>query len=78
MLSAVGGFSALAVKTRDGLQVKDGKFLVMSEDPRSSQSFNWEVKAVRRDVPALEVEVEKSSVEVGGDGPYTYIRRKIR
>ena len=53
-----------------------GKFTVLSDNPRSKQAFNWEVKAVRKDVPELQVEVDKSSVEVLGDGPYTYLGRK--
>jgi hypothetical protein len=30
--------------------VSEGQFFVIAENPRSSQSFNWEVKAHRADV----------------------------
>ena len=40
------------------------------------QRFWWEVKAVRKDVDPLIVTPKKSEIEVFGDGPYTYYRKK--
>lgn len=55
---------------------KNGKFWVGlgSEPPIKDQQFWWEVTAVRKDVSPVDVEPLKSSVEVIGNGPYTYIR----
>jgi hypothetical protein len=45
-------------------EVKDGQFTVASVDSKNpTQKFYWEVKAVRADVPRLEVEREIASVE---------------
>jgi hypothetical protein len=55
-LTNVDGFDRLAVQTHSGAQVRDGSFVVVSDNPNSSQAFSWEVKAVRADVSALEVE----------------------
>jgi hypothetical protein len=72
MLTNLDGCDQLAVTTQDGLQIKDGTFLVCSADPLSSQAFNWEVKAARRDVAPLEVEPLKRELQVKGFGPYAY------
>jgi len=58
-LTNIGGFDSLAVKTTNGHIIQDGSFTVYSSDPTSSQKFFWEVKAVRSDVPLLEVEQKK-------------------
>jgi hypothetical protein len=42
-------------------RVKDGKFTVYSTDPAAK--FYWEVKAVRRDIGALDVEPAKTAAE---------------
>lgn len=55
-LTAVDGFDKLAVKTREGAQITDGRFTVHSDNPNSSQKFNWEIKAMRSDIPRLDVE----------------------
>lgn len=39
--------------------------------------FFWEVKALRNDVPRLQAEVDKRSVDVHGDGPYRYLTEKL-
>ena len=75
-LTNIDGFDRLAVKKQDGALIKDGKFTVISDNPYSVQEFSWEVKAVRKDVPYLEVEPGKEGVVVKGDGPYTYIQSK--
>jgi hypothetical protein len=59
LLTKIDGFDGIAIKTQDGQQIKDGKFIVYSENPHSTQRFNWEVKAIRADVEPLKVEVEK-------------------
>jgi hypothetical protein len=56
MLTNVDGFDRLSVQRQDGMQVKDGKFVVTAESPSSSQAFSWEVKATRADLPPLQVE----------------------
>ncbi|MDD5775214.1 MAG: hypothetical protein PHS64_04665, partial [Candidatus Omnitrophica bacterium] len=54
-------------------KVKDGRFSVKAIDGNNlQQSFYWEVKAVRRDVPILLVQPDKEEVEVHGEGPYKY------
>lgn len=50
---------------------RDGQFTVIG-DPKSRQRFWWEVKGVRKDVPKLLVEPNRSDVRVRGDGPYRY------
>jgi hypothetical protein len=41
-------------------EVKDGRFMVRAMDPKNAnQRFYWEVKAVRADIPALEIELPK-------------------
>jgi hypothetical protein len=72
-LTNVDGFDALAVETREGERIRDGRFVVVSRDPASAQAFDWEVKAVRADAPPLEAEPRRDSTVVGGFGPYTFI-----
>jgi hypothetical protein len=50
MLTNVDGFDRLAIERQAGRQVADGRFVVIAENPKSTQAFNWEVKAVRADV----------------------------
>ena len=38
----------------------------------SFTKFYWELKATRRDIPNLNAQVWKNSVNVKGDGPYRY------
>jgi hypothetical protein len=54
-LTGIDGFDKLAVKTKNGVQIKDGKFVVYSDNSGSAQKFNWEVKAVRADISELRV-----------------------
>ena len=54
-LTNVGGFDNIKV---DG-KVLAGQFKVISDNKNSSQKFNWEIKAVRSDIPKLEVERSK-------------------
>ena len=56
MLTNVDGFDRLAVQRREGRQVANGQFVVISENSSSSQAFTWEVIAVRADIAALESE----------------------
>ena len=55
MLTNVDGFDRLAIERQGGCQIRDGRFTVISDNPQSTQAFNWEVKAVRADV-SLQVE----------------------
>lgn len=72
LLTNVDGFDTLAVRRTAGERVRDGRFIVESDNPASAQEFDWEVKAVRADGPPLEIEPKRTSVGVGGFGPYTY------
>ncbi len=74
-LTNVDGFDRLAVRTQEGVKISEGAFVVVSENPRSSQRFDWEVKAVRADGPPLMVEPYKGSIAIAGAGPYTYSAR---
>ncbi len=74
-LTALDGFDRLCVETVEGRKVRNGVFRVRSENPGSGQRFDWEVKATRRDAPALETEPDRSSIGVGGVGPYRFTMR---
>ena len=76
LVTAIDGFDPLTICTQDGRKVKDGKLRVGSNRPGSRQKFDWEVKATRRDQPALVVEQPRADVTRRGDGPYTYITSK--
>lgn len=77
-LTNVDGFDRLAVESQHGQQVRNGAFVVISNDLTSRQAFNWEVKAVRADVPPLETEPEVDRVVVDGFGPYTFIKSQTK
>jgi hypothetical protein len=72
LLTNVDGFDRLAVQTVGGARVRDGRFVVRSDDPASTQAFDWEVKAVRADSPRLVVEPRREEIEVRRFGPYTF------
>ncbi len=67
-LTNVDGFDRLAVKTQDGRRIFDGRFVVVAEDPRSEQAFDWQVMAVRADVDELVVEPLRADVDVRAFG----------
>lgn len=71
-LTAIDGFDRLAVRTQAGARIRNGRFEVYSDNPNSTQQFDWEVKARRHDSDGLVVEPDKSEIVVHGDGPYTY------
>jgi hypothetical protein len=76
MLTNIGGFDRLAVeRQRDG-KVTNGRFIVISDNPNSTQEFDWEVKAVRKDVPRIVDTPLKNEISVAGFGPYTFIDRR--
>lgn len=72
LLTNLDGFDQLAVLQQDGAKIRDGVFVVASANPDSRQAFDWEVKAIRRDVPALEPEPARRDLAVERFGPYTY------
>ena len=72
LLTNIDGFDRIAIQSIDGEKIVDGKFVVVSENPESSQKFDWEVKAVRADGPKLQAEPDKQDLQVGGFGPYTF------
>lgn len=57
-LTNIDGGDMIFVKSQNGAQVKNGKFVVQSSNKNSQQKFNWQVTAIRADIPALEVEPE--------------------
>jgi len=71
-LTNVGGFDRLAVAKAGAAKVTGGAFTVVSDNPNSTQEFDWEVKAIRADGPLLASEPLKKDLQVGGFGPYTY------
>lgn len=71
-LSNVDGFDLLAIETVKGEQIHEGRFTVISQNAASSQAFNWEVKAVRKDVEDLKTEPLKDELTVMSFGPYTF------
>jgi len=75
ILTNIDGFDRLAVETQRGGKVANGRFVVISDNPSSIQAFDWEVKAVRKDVPRLVEAPLKTEISVAGFGPYTFIDR---
>jgi len=69
-LTNVNGFDRLAVHAPDGRAIVDGRFTVVSDRGDSSQTFYWEVKAVRRDGTPLTVEPRCDALDVVSFGPY--------
>jgi hypothetical protein len=55
-LTNVDGFDLLSVERQENMQVKDGRFVVISDVPGSTQAFSWEVKATRSDISFSSVE----------------------
>ncbi|MBW4635562.1 MAG: polymer-forming cytoskeletal protein [Iphinoe sp. HA4291-MV1] len=72
ILTNINGFDQLMIRKIEQDKIRNGKFLVVSDNPNSFQEFDWEVKAVRQDVLPLVVEPDKKDLEVKGYGPYTY------
>jgi len=75
ILTNIDGFDRLAVETQRDGKVANGRFVVISDNPDSAQAFDWEVKAVRKDVPRLVEAPLKTEISVAGFGPYTFIER---
>lgn len=76
MLTAINGFDKIMVEKQGDEKIKNGLFKIKSENPYSSQEFDWEVKAVRKDVQPLVVEPKKTDSILKGEGPYTYLQKK--
>ncbi len=68
-------FDEVYVQSQEGLQVKDGSFIIRTNSAEPTEC-HWEVIAKRKDVPDLLVEPKKSDVIVEGFGPYTYYKIK--
>lgn len=78
VLTNVDGFDNIAVKSQGEVQVKDGKFMVYSDNKDSTQHFSWEVKAVRADInPIVPETTIKDGVERGGDGKTVNLGSKL-
>lgn len=71
-LSPVDGFDVLKIKFQSGKSISNGRFIVISNNPKSNQSFDWEVTAIRGDVPPLNPTPLKSSIQIKGHAPYMY------
>jgi hypothetical protein len=76
LLTNVDGFDRIAVELQEGKKIADGRFVVVSDNANSNQQFDWEVKAVRKDVPRLIVSPRKSEISIAGFGPYTFANGK--
>lgn len=73
MVSAVNGSDPVGVRhVADQPSIQNGQFKVFSPNSSSSQTFNWKVSAVRKDIPELVVEPLKSNYKVSGFGPYQF------
>jgi hypothetical protein len=72
LLTNLGGFDRIAVDLDKGAKITNGRFVVISDNPNSEQQFDWEVEAVRKDVPRLIVSPRKDEISVMGFGPYTF------
>jgi hypothetical protein len=72
MLTNIGGFDRLAIARQAQGQIVNGRFIVVSDNPDSTQEFHWEVKAVRKDAPALTIAPLKDEISVARVGPYTF------
>lgn len=51
---------------------RNGRFTIFAQGPVDTFRVMWLVKAIRSDVPELQVEPLRAAVQVRGDGPYTY------
>ena len=71
-LTNLSTFDAVTVKLQNGERIKDGKLIVISQNPDSNAVVSWEVTAVRADVPQGNIEPKKSELKVNRDGPYTW------
>jgi hypothetical protein len=76
-LSTVDGFDTLQIKKVSDKKIHKGKFIVMSNNPKSTQAFDWEVTAVRNDVSILNPTPLKSQTSIKGRPPYTYIETSL-
>jgi hypothetical protein len=74
----VDGFDRLAVETQQGRKILNGTFIIVAGNPVSKQAFNWEVSAMRADVPPLDVQPRRGATVVSGLGPYTFIQSQSR
>lgn len=73
-LTALGSPERLAIFTQGGQQLKNGTFIVKSEDTMSSSDFYYEVSAIRKDVDDLLVEPLKTDVIIEGKSPYKWYK----
>jgi hypothetical protein len=73
ILTNIDGFDRIAVARQGGDKIVDGRFVVVSDNLLSTQEFDWEVKAVRRDGPRLAVTPHKTDIKVVGFGPYRFV-----
>lgn len=76
-LSHVDGFDILKIKPQSEKKIHKGRFVVISNNPKSNQSFDWEVTAVRNDVPTLNPTPLRTQVQIKGWLPYTYIETSL-
>lgn len=74
---AQSGGSVVSLPSRlQATYPRDGRFTIYARGPAGGAAqVMWLVKAIRNDVPPLEVEPLRSAVDVAGDGPYRYVAR---
>lgn len=76
-LSNVDGFDVLKIKPQSDKKIQKGRFIVISSNPKSNQTFDWEVTAVRSDVPTLNPTPLRTQAHIKGRAPYTYIETSL-
>ena len=76
-LTNVDGFDVLQIKPQSEKKIYKGRFVVISTNPKSNQTFDWEVTAVRSDVPTLNPTPLRTQVHIKGRTPYTYIETAL-
>ncbi len=76
-LSNIDGFDTVKIKKNLGQDIHQGTFTIISDNPKSSQIIDWEVTAVRQDVPQLNPTPLKKDITIKGRPPYTYLEASL-
>jgi hypothetical protein len=76
-LSNIDGFDTIKIKKNLGQDIHQGTFTIISNNPKSSQIIDWEVTAVRQDVPQLNPTPLKKDITIKGRPPYTYLEESL-
>lgn len=66
------------MKSQEMLLVKDGKFIVYSDNKSSAQRFSWEVKAARSDIDPVSAETTvREGIEYNKEGSTVNLGSKL-